>query len=200
MSKIKRAVLRLLVLACLPMSIVTSPIMANLSPEFVPWNIDNRCLIRHVFSPQIKICIEGSGDYARAQANISKALLLWIDPLRNDHKNLTKQIVFTCDNPDGHVVVSQGWTQEMAGGGVVWVSDQSAFGTYLHEYGHAFACIGDTYVNSTAGYCMDGQPHSVMCDGLLRNDLSFDDISAVRYQFQRLLKNVDGAITHALHN
>ncbi|MBI1861145.1 MAG: hypothetical protein HYR96_09535 [Deltaproteobacteria bacterium] len=158
--------------------------------KYIPWGLHQQCLIRKVFHPHITICVEGAGDHDRAKEMATRALMMWVEPLRIANTPLSHEIEFDCQRPDGWIVVKRQWEREHTQGNVVTVSDQSAFGTYLHEFGHAFACIGDTYVNGLAGHCLFGQPHSVMCDGLLRKDLSDDDIKAVRFQFRTLVQTL----------
>lgn len=155
-------------------------------PAFVAWPLFSQCLIHRVPCESIRICVTGSGDRTRAEEFVRQSLKLWTEPLTRFENAPRVDVQFDCNRPDGHVVVSPGSGQEFWSGGTVFVYDNSPFGTYLHEFGHAFACIGDTYVNGTAGYCMEGQPHSIMCDGLLRDNLSEDDVTAVRYQYRAL--------------
>jgi hypothetical protein len=156
------------------------------APAFILWGVSDGCLVRKINKPKITMCVTGSGDLERSKTMTRKALLTWIEPLRGQSEGATlaTEVEFGCSGTqDGSVNLQPGDGTAMAGPGNVNIFDQSAFGTYLHEFGHAFACIGDTYVGGMAANCMQGQPHSIMCDGLLRNDLSEDDVTAVRRQY-----------------
>lgn len=152
--------------------------------RYIPWKVYSGCLVKRALSSSLQLCIQGNGDVSKAKTYAQKALSLWLDAIRPLNPKVTREITFGCDHPDGYVNVYSGWGREYASPGTINVFDQSYFGSYLHEFGHAFACLGDTYVGSTAGYCVAGQPHSVMCDGLLRNDLSSDDVEGARNQFR----------------
>lgn len=189
---------RLLVAAVLAMMIsscgrtTTQTQNADLSEtgrSAIPWAVSEYCLITKARQPKITVCVQGSGNTKEAEDKTRKALTLWLDAIRPLDAKVTKKILFSCEAPDTTVFVYQGSGQEHSNGQNINVFDSSPLGTYLHEYGHAFACLGDTYAYGTAGYCVYGQPHSVMCDGLLVNELSQDDIAGVRGQFKSLAKN-----------
>jgi len=115
-----------------------------------------------------------------------EAMRQWLDAVRPLDPGVTSSVVLSCESPHGYVrVLNRG---EYATPGSVQVNSGTVLGTYLHEFGHAFACLGDTYVGGRAGNCMSGQPHSVMCDGLLRNDLSADDVAGAHAQFRALVR------------
>jgi hypothetical protein len=154
------------------------------SSKYILWGAGHGCLGTRAEQPVLKMCVTGTGDLARAQDMTAKAVGKWLAAIRPLADDVATGVEFACDgHQDGNVNLSAGDGIATGGQGTVNIFDQSAFGTYLHEFGHAFACIGDTYVNGTAGQCMPEQPHSVMCDGLLRDNLSSDDVAAVRQQF-----------------
>jgi hypothetical protein len=159
--------------------------VASDEAAYVVWQRSASCLVKKSLAPSIKICVTGWGDLARSRALTENALRQWLDAVRPLNAGVTSTIVFGCDAPDGRVHVDNRGEYSMPAD--VYVNNSSAQGTYIRELGHAFACLGDTYVGRTAGACMSGQPHSVMCDGLLRNDLSADDIAGVRAQFRALV-------------
>lgn len=153
----------------------------------------NYCLLTKTHAPSIKMCVQGNGDLTRARRLTEESLLQWLNALRPVTSNVTSTIEFTCNSPDGYVTVSNSVQRAYAMGSNVWVGNTSEPGTYLHEFGHSFACLGDTYA-SYAGVCLPGQPRSIMCDGLLRNTLAADDIAGVRAQYARHFgRSVPGA-------
>jgi hypothetical protein len=159
------------------------------APKYVLWGVSDGCLVRKINKPTVTMCVTGQGDVERAKTMTRQAVLDWIEPLREPAESagsmqLATEVEFACAGQlDGTVNLQPGDGIATAGPGHVNIFDRSAYGTYLHEFGHAFACIGDTYMNGTAANCQPGQPHSIMCDGLLRNDLTDDDVTAVRKQF-----------------
>ena len=161
--------------------------------QYVIWQQSANCMITKSLKPALTMCVTGQGDLDRARKLTEKSLLQWLDAVRDLHSGVASKIVFSCTNPDGRLTVDN--NGEYAYAGDVHLGSSSAEGTYLHEFGHAYACLGDTYVNGTAGACQDGQPHSVMCDGLLRNDLSPDDIAGVRAQFLQMVGTDGGGAT-----
>ena len=165
---------------------------ANESP-YVIWQRTSACMIHRALAPSIKVCLTGNGDLVRSRTLTEDALHKWLDAIRPLDSRVTSTVEFTCTLPDGHLTVDNSGEYSYAGD--VHINNGSAAGTYLHEFGHAFTCLGDTYLNGTAGYCMAGQPHSVMCDGLLRNDLSSDDIDGARKQFLAMVGPGNGGGT-----
>ena len=158
-------------------------------PDYIPWMTNSRCLLSHIRVPKIKLCINGNGDHGRAQKISEETLQLWLEAVENFDDKVTREIEFSCENPHGTITVFAGSGRESASPGHINVFDGSYLGSYLHEFGHAFACLGDTYAGSSAGHCVAGQPHSIMCDGLLRKDLSQDDIDGLGHQFKQWQEN-----------
>ena len=148
---------------------------------YIVWQRSEKCMIRQALKPSIKVCVTGSGDLDRVKTLTTESLLKWLDAIRPLNAAITSTVELTCTAPDGYLTVDN--TGEYSYAGDVHINSGSAPGTILHEFGHAFACLGDTYLGRTAGACASGQPHSIMCDGLLRYDLSSDDIDGVRAQY-----------------
>ena len=163
---------------------------APVAEPYVIWQQSAKCIITKSLKPELTMCVTGSGDLDHARQVTAKSLMQWLDAVRDLHKGVATKVVFGCTNPDGRLTVDN--SGEYAYAGDIHLKTSSADGTYLHEFGHAYACLGDTYVNGTAGACAAGQPHSVMCDGLLRDDLSADDIAGVRAQFIKMV-GTDGS-------
>jgi hypothetical protein len=159
--------------------------------EFRLWSQSKNCLVRKSLQPVVTICVHGQGDLKRGRGLVAESMRQWLDAIRGIHPGVTEKVEFTCDDPDGYVRIRGGSGRAFASPGKTTVYNKSKLGTYLHEFGHAFACLGDTYRNATAGKCQSGQPHSIMCDGFLRTDLSADDIAGVREQFKRMV-GLDG--------
>lgn len=152
------------------------------------WNL-NSCSIAHSTQPELKVCVRGGTLTAAADQKIRKSLLKWLAPLRQKYENVTTKIAMSCDNPHVNVQLTNGFIQCMASPGSITCGDQNELGTWIHEFGHAFACLGDTYVGGRAAYCMANQPKSIMCWGLLLDELMQDDIEGLHYQFNRLTLN-----------
>lgn len=152
----------------------------------VAWN-PSSCTIARVLKPRLRVCVRGSGDIAHAQVMTRRGLEAWLVPLRARFENVATEVEFGCTDPDATVNIYPGSGRAYSSPRVVLgVYDQSALGTWIHEFGHAFACLGDTYVNGTAAWCQPGQPRSVMCYGLLLNDVTADDIAGMVRQAERL--------------
>ena len=151
------------------------------------WQQSKKCLVNMSLEPAIKICVHGQADLERGRKMVTNSLGQWLDAVRQIHSGVTDKIEFTCDKPHGYVRIRGGSGRAFASAGKTTVYNTSKLGTYLHEFGHAFACLGDTYRNGTAGKCQAGQPNSIMCDGFLRNNLSSDDIAGVHEQFKRMV-------------
>lgn len=151
------------------------------------WSSSKKCIVTKSLQPVIRICVHGSGDLARSRDLVRESMRQWLNAVRPLHSGVTDQVEFSCDNPHGYVRVRGGSGRAFASPGKTTVYNKSNLGTYLHEFGHAFACLGDTYRNATAGKCQSGQPNSIMCDGMLRKELAQDDINGVQAQFKRLV-------------
>lgn len=147
------------------------------------------CIVSKVDKPALKMCITGNGNRKNAEAKTTESLNQWLAPLQARYKNIATEITFGCDNPDGYVNVNAGNGTGFAGPGrILQIYDSSALGTWLHEFGHAFACLGDTYVGGAAGACMGGQPKSIMCWGLLLKNITEDDVNGLLAQYVKLAK------------
>ncbi len=156
--------------------------VASDESAYIQWQQSNACIIRRSLEPSIKLCVTGVGNLTRARTLSKASVEKWLDAIRPLNTNVTTVVEFDCTSPHGRLIVDN--SGEYAYAGEIHVRETSAPGTYLHEFGHAFACLGDTYVNGTAAYCAAGQPHSIMCDGLLRNDLTSDDVAGAQAQFR----------------
>jgi hypothetical protein len=159
---------------------------AAANPYVIAWN-PSSCIIARSRRPRLRICVRGSGDLANGRVMARRALEAWLAPLRARYEGVASDIEFDCNAPDGTVNVYPGSGRAHASPGVVLgVYDRSAIGSWIHEFGHAFACLGDTYVNGRAGSCSPGQPRSVMCYGLLLNDVTADEVAGMYRQADRL--------------
>jgi hypothetical protein len=184
-TAITLTVTSLLALGCSSNDSGAEETVASDESAYVLWQRGAACMIRRSLEPSIKLCVTGVGDLNRARTLSQQSLEQWLNAIRPLHPNVTSVVEFTCTSPHGRLIVDN--TGEYAYAGEIHIRETSAPGTYLHEFGHAFACLGDTYLNGTAAYCAAGQPHSIMCDGLLRNDLTADDIAGAQVQFRAMV-------------
>lgn len=152
----------------------------------VAWN-PSSCTIARTRKPVLRVCVRGSGNIAHAQMMTRRGLEAWLVPLRARYEGIATDIEFGCTNADATVNVYPGDGRAYSSPGVVQgIYDARPLGSWIHEFGHAFACLGDTYVGGTAAWCQAGQPRSIMCYGLLLNDVTADDIAGLEHQADRL--------------
>lgn len=155
--------------------------------KFVPgaWNV-NSCTISKALEPEIRVCVKRTAASTEMQKKIEGALMKWINPLRTKYEGVTQTIKMSCNAPHLNVDLQNGYATCFASPGNITCGTSNQLGTWIHEFGHAFACLGDTYVGRTAGACQQGQPKSIMCYGMLLSELTKDDIDGLHHQFQRL--------------
>ncbi len=152
----------------------------------VAWN-PSTCIMARARQPRLRICVRGTGNIANAREMTRRSLEAWLVPLRQRYEGIATGIEFSCDRPDGTVNVYTGDGRAHAAPGVVLgIYDSRPIGSWIHEFGHAFACLGDTYVGGTAARCQPGQPRSIMCFGLLLDHITDDDVAGVVSQAERL--------------
>lgn len=166
--------------------------------DYLTWGSTTNCTLRYAREPAIRMCIYGSaaqGQTLEKAKNYSKrALLKWFRALRQIDDQVTDQVVFTCDKPHLKINLIPGNGTSMARCGYTQIYSQRPYGTYLHEFGHAVAGLGDTYSGGSAGRCISGQPQSVMCWGAYGPDdpsgynrLFPDDVKGIQAQYRRIM-------------
>jgi hypothetical protein len=157
--------------------------------------------LKHVLNPNYRLCVDGAGATVQKQLEVKQALVEWIDAIRDMHPSVTNNVEISCQSPyHMHATVNQGNGTGLGGTFGVKLWSAKGRGEALHEFGHAFAGLGDTYVGGMAGRCQAGQPESIMCWGDFGQDkLYADDIQGIRAQFKRLIEsgNLRGANPNA---
>ncbi len=146
-------------------------------------------LIHKVFET-IKINVVGDYFGQITPANIQKAVLDWISPLRKFSDDLSDEVQV------GKFKLSNDLTIKLVDGDgrahyssflflneiVLYSKGHDNFGTLLHELGHAFG-LGDTYIEGV-WTCQPGQPPSIMCRIPPYNPrLEKDDIEGITFLF-----------------
>lgn len=147
------------------------------------------CPIKKANGDFINVCASGADLTQVRLDTIKKAGNMWLDAIRTKYPQAKAQIAMTCTAPDVYVDVYQGNATPITNLGHpsrITLYTETPFGNILHEFGHAIPCLGDTYVGGQAGYCYQGQPKSVMCYGLLINELTADDIAGSIQQYEIL--------------
>lgn len=143
-----------------------------------------QCMLSRARSPKIKVCIQGNGNVQNAQAKTRQAVLAWLAPLQAKYKGIATDVDFTCQGQHGTVNVYSGTVGSMGAPGWIQVGDSDPLATWMHEFGHAFACLGDTYLNGMTEHCSGPQPKSIMCYGHGVANLTADDTASLIHQFQ----------------
>ena len=150
----------------------------------------NHCGVRHARDGAIKVCVVGAGgSTAVGQSMAITSIKQWLEPLQSSFTGIASSVVMDCTAPHITVNIYGGSIGCFAGPGFVNCGDGNPVGTWLHEFGHAFACLSDTYVNGQAGYCYAGQPKSVMCYGLLLDHITPDDSQGVTAAYNKLFSS-----------
>lgn len=156
------------------------------------------CTMRFAREPAIRVCVYGNaaqGQTLEKSRNFSKrALLTWFRALRQIDDQVSSDVTFSCEKPHLKVNILSGNGTSMARCGYAQIYSQRPYGTYLHEFGHAVAGLGDTYYGGSAGNCISGHPQSVMCWGAYGPDdqagynrLFPDDVKGIQTQYRKII-------------
>lgn len=147
------------------------------------------CPIQKANQESIRVCLQGADTSQQKSDEIKKAATMWMDAIRSKYAQAKAQIKMTCEQPDITVNIAHGYGTPMTYLGMpatLSIYTGTEFGNILHEFGHAIPCLDDTYVGGSAGYCVQGQPKSVMCYGLLINELTEDDVAGAISQYEAI--------------
>jgi len=161
-----------------------------------------RCSMMHSRKPTFNICLDGQAtgpDLERAQTWAARASLTWLRVLKVLDESVTKQVLFTCQDPHLTIHLRPGSGTSFASPSVTTIYLTRPYGTWTHELGHALAGLSDTYVGG-AGSC-GNQPLSLMCWGAYGpranpeewSTLWPDDIQAIQYNFNRVFSGEPSA-------
>lgn len=162
--------LALLVNGCAPTSAAKSR-KTNSNLHFISFGDKQLATLKAMRSSIFKLCVQNqgfSGSMETQKANALQGLLVWYRAVRQIDPAIKNNIIFNCDNADVKVNVTGGGGRSYAQGNSITLMAGNGDGSILHEYGHAFAGLADTYDTGTgqAGACVQGQPKSVMCWGM----------------------------------
>ncbi|MFM8270078.1 MAG: hypothetical protein ACKN9V_07805 [Pseudomonadota bacterium] len=155
-----------------------------------------RCSLMKSQNPSFNICLNGQAtapDLERAHTWAARASLTWFRALKVLNERVTKNVVFTCQDPHLTIYLRPGSGTSYASPGVTNIYLTRPYGTWTHELGHALAGLSDTYVGGKAGSC-GGQPPSLMCWGAYGpranpeewSTLWPDDIKAIQSNFNKV--------------
>lgn len=128
----------------------------------------NQCSIAKLDRDNFSICLQGSAskpDFERAKKYAMKSTVAWLRVLKAYDNTITSNIYYSCENPSLTIVLKNGSGRSYAVPGKTWIYNEVPYATWVHELGHAFVGLGDTYKNAKAGDCRTGQPQSIMCWG-----------------------------------
>ena len=146
--------------------LITGWVQANaLESRYVSFSESSlrRCTIAQIKKPNINICLSGQAtgpDLERAKTWAARASLTWLRVMKVLDEQVTRQIVFTCANPNLTIYLRPGGGTSHATPSNSTIYLTRPYGTWTHELGHALAGLGDTYQGS-AGKC-GNQPQSLM--------------------------------------
>lgn len=146
------------------------------------------CGFRRAMQP-ISVCVRSQVDAAstdqQKQFTVA-ALREWLGALQQINSRVTDQVGFGCGGGSLNLNVKAGEGTAMGRPGSIDVYADKELGTHLHEWGHAFACLSDTYEGGKAGQCKPGHQDSIMCWGEFGEDRLYeDDIVGVQRSFSR---------------
>lgn len=139
--------------------------------DFISFGDNQLATLKAMRSSEFKLCVQNqgySGSMDKQRENALQGLLVWYRAVRQIDPAIKNNIKFDCNNADVEVNVTGGGDRSYAEGNVITLMAGNGDGSILHEYGHAFAGLADTYDTGTgqAGACVQGQPKSVMCWGM----------------------------------
>jgi len=153
--------------------------------------------LAHAREASFKICIEGSqNEIAKAQDYARRAMLTWLRALRQIDPKVTSRVEFSCSAPHQTIKLIPGSGTSTSGAQHSNIYTERPYGTYLHEFGHSFAALGDTY-DGGGGSCTAGQPESLMCRGAYGNKdsqgfstLYQDDVTGIQSRYRQIFSDV----------
>ena len=140
--------------------------------------------------PSFKICMKSQVSETANAAHkllVQDALGQWLSAIRTIDPQVTKSIEFSCDRAPMTWYLDAAPTNGTSWGAPGWIRTniQNRVGTYLHEFGHAFAGLGDTYVGGGGQGCVAGQPTSIMCLGDFGGKALYpDDINGILFNYK----------------
>lgn len=173
--RISAMVILSLVAACSPRQQVDE---SNSQLHYIEgWSQNPGCGFRLAMQP-LKVCVRGgsSQKVIDEQKNYTlSALKSWLGALRQVNQQVTDQVDFGCDNARLTMNIQAGEGTATGGPGRINIYASKQLGTHLHEWGHAFACLSDTYMGRQAGKCKPGHRESIMCWGEYGEDRLYDD-------------------------
>jgi len=154
-----------------------------------------KCTLAQSKKPSVNICITGQAtpaDLTRAKQWAARASLTWLRAMKVLDKQVTRQIVFTCEDKHLTINLKPGGGTSFASPSVTTIYLTRPYGTWTHELGHALAGLSDTYQGG-AGKC-GSQPQSLMCWGAYGpranpeewSTLWPDDIKGVQANFKKV--------------
>ena len=169
-GKILSAVAVIFFMGCAPHPSADSR-KSKSSLDFISFGDQQLATLKAMRSAEFKLCVQNqgfSGSMETQKNNAMQGLLTWYKAVRQIDPAIKNNIKFDCNNADVEVNVTGGGGRSYTQGNVITLEAGNGDGSILHEYGHGFAGLADTYDTNTgqAGACVQGQPTSVMCWGM----------------------------------
>lgn len=154
-----------------------------------------KCSLMHSTKPIFNICLKGeasAADLERGKTWATRSTLSWFRVLKTLDRNVTREVVFTCQSPHLTIHLRKGGGTSFANPSVTTIYLSRPYGTWTHELGHALAGLSDTYAGA-AGQC-GNQPQSLMCWGAYGpranpdqwSTLWPDDIEGIRKNYRKV--------------
>lgn len=171
--------------------------------KFIAWQVDSvqASGIADARADVYRICLNGQinpADEQRVRDWTVRAALTWLRPLKKIDAEVTDQLMLTCDRPHMTIRLRPGSGTSFASPSIMTIYLSRPFGTWSHEFGHAFTGLADTY-QSGAGKCFSNQPQSLMCWGAYgpRKDFKIwstlwpDDIDGLYSNYEKIIGETD---------
>jgi hypothetical protein len=173
----------------------------NSQDSVLHWNYwNNPISFNGIYQTEMRICIAaqksvGAPTIDRAQITAIDALRTWAIQVRRLSRYATTKVVYSCASPHYRIIIYTSTsfarlfnsqlrsfvkTEQV---NTIYTHDGAvnAPGVLLHEFGHAFAGLGDTYVNGGNYDCQPGQPASLMCSHFrFGSKLMTDDLDGLK--------------------
>ncbi|MCX6119085.1 MAG: hypothetical protein NT027_16230, partial [Proteobacteria bacterium] len=194
---------KLLVLSCVIILSMAScgPSKSQNENSSLKWRFfTNPLAFNGIHESEIRLCVLAQKSVGLSVADSAKrngilALSTWVKLVAKMSPWVNPKIVYSCKSPHYNIKIystdsfARQFNRELRS--FVSLSETNTIFTHtnavntagllLHEFGHAFAGLGDTYVNGGNFDCQTGQPPSLMCSHFrFGSRIMSDDIEGLK--------------------